>query len=921
MSKGLKGITVKIDGNTKPLNQALSKTNAETKSLQGELKGINSLLKFNPKNTELLAQKQIVLTQAIEQTENKLKTLIQAQQQMEEAGKNAGNSAEYRDLQREIVATQQRLTGYNAELRNAEVQQKQMGKEAETLGQKIYKIASHIPVVNKLSEGFIKAKQKITETVQESERVKKIGTVVESAKQKVEAFKSAHPAVEKVASAFQALKEKAAELKNKLPSMKQTLVAVGNAAQAAAGGGFKALSATIGGTLKAFAGFTTTVAGAATAVTGFAVSQASNLDAIDKNSQKLGMSREEYQKWDFVLSQCGVDITSFGTGMKTLTANMDKVTEGNAAAIDNFKKLGVEVQNADGSLKGQEETLREVVAAFQEMPESAEKSRLATELFGKQGQELMPLLNSEAGTVDDLMKKCEELGIVIGDDTVDAGVAFSDALDQLKRSAQGVFNTFVSTGVLETFTSGMQTAMGAITDLLKAYKTDGIEGLLDETDHTIEELSQQAADQISDATPKLIEVASTVITSLITSLANSIPTIINGILPPLINGFFTLIKAVTATLPTLLPQILNAAITLFSGILQGLNETIPELLAVLPTIIQTITQTLIANLPQLVSSGVQILIKLISGITQTIPTLISAIMALIPVIVQTVMTNLPLIIEAGLNLLIALVSGITQAIPQLISMLPTVIDTVVSGIVTMLPKIIETGIQVLNALISGIVQAIPQLIAMLPTIISSIINTLSANLPQIISAGINLLGALASGMVQAIPALIAVIPGIVKAIFNTFQSINWGELGRNIIDGVIAGVKSAASNLIDVFTDLAKSALDTVKNFFGIKSPSRVMRDQVGKMLPAGMAEGVEEGMKDEEKRIKEAMARGVPTTIDGYIKSGGGSRTGGEGLTEGSGGFVQNLTINSPRELSPSETARLNRNATRQMILKLKPT
>ena len=92
MSKGLKGITVKIDGDTKPLNQALSKTNTESKSLQGELKGINSLLKFDPKNTELLAQKQTVLTQAIEQTESKLKTLTQAQQQMAEAGKNANTA-------------------------------------------------------------------------------------------------------------------------------------------------------------------------------------------------------------------------------------------------------------------------------------------------------------------------------------------------------------------------------------------------------------------------------------------------------------------------------------------------------------------------------------------------------------------------------------------------------------------------------------------------------------------------------------------------------------------------------------------------------------------------------------------------------------------------------------------------------------
>ena len=212
MSKGLKGITVKIDGDTKPLNQALSKVNSESKSLQGELKGINSLLKFDPKNTELLAQKQTVLSQAIEQTENKLKTLTLAQQQMAEAGKNADNSAEYRDLQREIAATQQKLAGYNSQLKNTQNAQKQAAKEAETLGQKIYKIASHIPIVNKLAEGFVKAKQKITETVKESATVQKIGSAVEGARQKVEAFKNSHPHVKKVADAFHSMKEKADEL-------------------------------------------------------------------------------------------------------------------------------------------------------------------------------------------------------------------------------------------------------------------------------------------------------------------------------------------------------------------------------------------------------------------------------------------------------------------------------------------------------------------------------------------------------------------------------------------------------------------------------------------------------------------------------------------------------------------------------------
>ena len=184
------------------------------------------------------------------------------------------------------------------------------------------------------------------------------------------------------------------------------------------------------------------------------------------------------------------------------------------------------------------------------------------------------------------------------------------------------------------------------------------------------------------------------------------------------------------------------------------------------------------------------------------------------------------------------------------------------------------GITLLNSLISGIINAIPQLVAALPQVLNAIITTITQNLPKIIQSGIELIGALISGLIQAIPSLIAAVPKIISAIWDTIMNTDWLSLGKNIIDGVIQGVKNAASSLISVFKDLASSALDAVKEFFGIASPSRVMRDQVGKMIPAGMAIGVEEGMDDEEDRIVDAMRKGVPTTIDSYINTKAGSVT-----------------------------------------------
>lgn len=181
----------------------------------------------------------------------------------------------------------------------------------------------------------------------------------------------------------------------------------------------------------AIAGATTVMVGA---MTKSALSTAEATDEIDKMSQRLGISREGYQKLDYVLSQSGVEVNSFSTGMKTLLAQMDKVTEGNSTAIDNFAKLGVEVTNANGTMKSQEEVLNDTIRAFQSMDDSAEKSRLAQELFGKQGQEILPLLNSEAGSYDKLSQKAKDLGLVLGDDVIDAGVQLTDTIDTMKKS-------------------------------------------------------------------------------------------------------------------------------------------------------------------------------------------------------------------------------------------------------------------------------------------------------------------------------------------------------------------------------------------------------------------------------------------------------------------------------------------------------
>lgn len=902
MSKGLKGITVTIDGNVTPLNQALSSVNANAKSLQTELKGVNSLLKLDPTNTDLLKQKQVILKEAVAETENKLKLLTQAQKEMAAAGKDI-NDEQYRNLQREIVLTTQKLN----DLKSQQTTFQKLKTEAGNFATKVGEIANKIPIVNKLTTAFGSAAGKIKETVSQSAAVQKIGSAVDSARSKVEAFKNAHPAVQKVADAFGSAKDKVNDLKDKLPSVSQAMSAVGNAAASAAKGGFTVLSNVVGGTVKAFGAFAAAAGTAAVAVGKAAVSSYADYEQLAGGVDTLfGESSSKVQQYaDNAYKTAGMSANQYLETVTGFSASLLQSLGGDTAAAaekadmaitdmsDNANKMGSDMESIKnayaGFAKGQFTLLDNLKLGYGGT--KTEMQRLlddATKLSGVEYD-----ISSYSDIVDAIHVVQTEMGIT-GTTAKEASSTISGSIDSMKGAYQNLL-----TGL--------------------ADGDADLDALIDDLANSVLTVIDNIVPRILETVPRIVEAVPQLATSLSTvanELVTQAGTLMQTLLPPLLDAFFTLIQTAISTLPTLLPQLLNAAMTLFTGILSGLQQTIPLLLAMLPEMISNVTATLTANLPQIIESGIDILVSLVNGITEALPSLIQAVIDLFPVIVTNITQQLPKIVESGLNLLVSLVNGIVQAIPRLIAMLPTIISTIVSTLTSMLPQIIQMGITLLNSLISGIINAIPQLVAALPQVLNAIITTITQNLPKIIQSGIELIGALISGLIQAIPSLIAAVPQIISAIWDTITNTDWLSLGKNIIDGVIQGVKNAASSLINVFKDLASSALDAVKEFFGIASPSKVMRDQVGKMIPAGMAIGVEEGMDEEEDRIVDAMRKGVPTTIDSYINTKAGSvAAAGHAQT---GGFQQNIAIYSPTQLSPSEVARQTRNQTRQMVLKL---
>lgn len=288
---------------------------------------------------------------------------------------------------------------------------------------------------------------------------------------------------------------------------------------------------------------------------------------------------------------------------------------------------------------------------------------------------------------------------------------------------------------------------------------------------------------------------------LVESITNMAPTIVEG----LVSLTETLIPQIPILLQSLMPAVLEGAIALING-----------LVAIFPALITMIQQ----NLPTIVQGGITIIKTLIT----------------------TILNMLPQILQMGITLLLELVKGISDALPELIPIMIQVIMDMVNILLDNIDVIIEAGIQLLVALTEGIINALPELVSRLPEIIIKITNTLIQLSPQLLSAALRIIMALAEGLIKYVPEMISRIPEIIKSMVDAFKQgvSDFVNIGKNLMNGLWKGIKNTWEGLKNKVKDLGNGIVNKFKSVFGIKSPSRVFRDEIGKYLAQGVGVGFE---------------------------------------------------------------------------------
>lgn len=347
-------------------------------------------------------------------------------------------------------------------------------------------------------------------------------------------------------------------------------------------------------------------------------------------------------------------------------------------------------------------------------------------------------------------------------------------------------------------------------------------------------------------------------------------------------------------------QMVESGKNIIMSLISGVTDSLPNILPVALNLIQFTADAIVSNVPILAQKGYEILDNIISGFVSAIPTALPKVLDFIQGVGDKIAETAPALIKKGFDLLGKLVEGIVQAIPILIAKVPEIISTFANIINDNFPTILAKGVGLLWELIKGIISAIPDLIANAPKIVRAIVDVIMAfnwlslgkNIITFFKNGIssmigavknagksvydavknaitNLPSTLAnigrtamSGFGNAIRSMIgtakSAASAVGSAVLNAIKAIpkQVVSIGKNIVTGLWEGISGMVGWITDKVMGFANSVLGGIKKALGIHSPSRVMRDQVGKMMALGMGIGFEKNIPDAD------MQKGLESTI-----------------------------------------------------------
>lgn len=469
-----------------------------------------------------------------------------------------------------------------------------------------------------------------------------------------------------------------------------------------------------------------------------------------------------------------------GTSIDSMSRGMQTLQKNAINSADKFEKLGISQEQL--ASMSTEDLFSATITGLQNMGDGAERTALASELLGGSARELGALLNTSAEDTQAMRDRVHELGGVMSDDAVKAAAAYQDSLQDLTTAFDGL-----SRNLMGSFMPSITAVMDGLTNIFSGNFDEGIAQISDGIDEVINNLL--------DSAPKVLEGGAEIVENLAMSII----------------------------------------------------ENIPKIIPALTELVMQIGESLISQLPTIAAAGIEIITEVASGIIDGLPSLIETMLdvgeQLIDSTKDGVGNNLSKMLDSGVEMVAKLADGFFKNLPAMIQTVTKVLTQVISFIGQNYPKFIQSGLELLGKIADGFIKNLPEITKAVVQMIAQLVSTIGQNLPQILQQGIEIIAKLVAGLIQAIPQVVAAIPKIISSIVDTFGQYDWLSIGKNIIGGIANGITSGLGLIKDAAVNAAKTAFNNAKNFLKIASPSKLMRDQVGRYISEGIAVGIEDNL------------------------------------------------------------------------------
>lgn len=478
----------------------------------------------------------------------------------------------------------------------------------------------------------------------------------------------------------------------------------------------------------------------------------------------LGYSAEDASIALGLMANAGIKGSQAGTSLKTALANMSAPTDKQAAAM---KKLGLSLTDGEGNMKSMREVMVDMRSNFAGLSE-AEQTAAASTIFGKEAMSgMLAIINASE---EDFNKLTNAIDNSSGAAAEMAAIRLDNLegdITLLKSGLEGL-GIEIYQGINAPMREAAQTATEYVARMNAAFQEGGFSGMVEE----IGSIVSDALLKIAEYAPDFIEMAATLIKSLIKGIADN-------------SG-----------------KLADSAAQVAAVFINGIFEIIPQIILAGIDIVIQLAASISGQLPELINNGTQAVTNFISGIIERLPLIISTALTLVQTLVSSLGANAPQLIAAAIQLITSLITGIVQMLPSIVQMGIQLIMNLVQGILSNLPLLLQSAVQIITSLVNGIVQMLPMLIQSGIQLIISLIQGIIANLGNIVQAAVQIVITLAAGLIQAIPQLIAAIPQLVGAIIDAILNTNWIDVGIQIIKGLIDGIISTGASLWNAIKSL-----------------------------------------------------------------------------------------------------------------------